>query len=395
MSENLWTRTPLIESSSLSTAAGCRIFLKLDNYQPSGSFKYRGISHLMQSAILSRDPQSLTHLHYYCSSGGNAGIACATAARSMGYPATVVIPLATSTFMVNKIRSLGAFVHQVGASWADADRYLKENLLSKDPNGFYVPPFDNPVIWEGASSMFEEVYEQMEDVDVDEEGIDGVVCSVGGGSLLTGIMTAIERNFTPSLRRPQPPWVLAVETRGAESLNASLKGGKHITLPKINSIATSLGVVRVASRAYELAQRSNVTSLVLSDAEAAMGSVRFAEDENVLVEVSCGVGLAAVYNGELRKVMGSDMSDEDWREMKIVVAVCGGSDVTPELLEKYRQRYSAEAPGVMRRPTDEAVSFDNFAGRRCSQSLGILGFDVSLSEKDESLYSVRPFEIAC
>ncbi|KAG4410628.1 hypothetical protein IFR04_016234 [Cadophora malorum] len=391
MPENLWTRTPLVESPSLSSAAGCRIFLKLDNYQPSGSFKYRGISHLMQSAVLNRSSELLSHLHYYCSSGGNAGIACATAARSMGYPATVVIPLATSPFMVNKIRSLGAIVHQVGASWADADRYLKENLLSKDPYGFYVPPFDNPIIWEGASSMFEEVYEQMED----EEGIDGVVCSVGGGSLLTGIMTAIDRNFTPSLRRPQPPRVLAVETRGAESLSASLKGGKHITLPKISSIATSLGVVRVASRAYELAQRSNVTSLVLSDAEAAMGSVRFAEDENVLVEVSCGVGLAAVYNGELRKAMGSDMSDEDWREMKIVVAVCGGSDVTPDLLEKYKQKYAAEAPGVMKRTPEEGISFGNFAGRRCSQSLGVLGFDISLSEKEDTLYSVRPYEVAC
>merc|ERR1712093_932665 len=95
MPENLWTRTPLVESPSLSSAAGCRIFLKLDNYQPSGSFKYRGISHLMQSAVLNRSSELLSHLHYYCSSGGNAGIACATAARSMGYPATVVIPLAT------------------------------------------------------------------------------------------------------------------------------------------------------------------------------------------------------------------------------------------------------------------------------------------------------------
>ncbi|CZS96209.1 related to L-serine dehydratase [Rhynchosporium graminicola] len=390
MTEHLWKRTPLIESPSLSSAAGCRIFLKLDNYQPSGSFKYRGISHLMQSAILDRCPESLTKLHYYCSSGGNAGVACATAARWMGYPATVVIPTATSPLMVKKIRDLGAIVHQVGASWADADRYLKENLLAHDPHGFYVPPFDNPIIWEGASSMFEEVYEQI----VDEQGFDGVVCSVGGGSLLTGIITAIERNFTPSLRRPQPPKVLAVETRGAESLNASLTAGKHITLPKITSIATSLGVVRVASRAYELAQKSSVTSLVLSDAEAAMGSVRFAEDDNVLVEVSCGVALAAVYNGELRRAMGSEMSDTEWKEMKIVVAICGGSDVTPDLLEKYKERYSEEVPGVMSQSIDEAISFD-FVGRRCSQSLGILGFDLSLSEKDGVAHSIRPYEITC
>ncbi|EKD18949.1 serine family amino acid catabolism- protein [Drepanopeziza brunnea f. sp. 'multigermtubi' MB_m1] len=376
MSENLWTRTPVVESSALSTAAGCRIFLKLDNLQPSGSFKYRGISHLMKSALVNRDPESLAKIHYYCSSGGNAGIACATAARSMGYPATVVIPTPTSSFMANKIRSLGASVHQVGASWADADRFLKEELLSKDPNGFYVPPFDHPIIWEGASSMFEEVYEQMED----EGGMDGAVCSVGGGSLLTGIITAIERNYTPSLRRPQSPKILAVETRGAESLNASLRGAKHITLPKITSIATSLGIVRVAARAFELAQKHNVTSIVLSDAEAAMGSVRFADDEDTLIEVSCGVALAAVYNGELRKAMGSHMSDEEWREMKIVVAVCGGSDVTPDLLEAYRKKYSSEAPRIVRK-AKETLPVEQFTtSRRCSA--------VDITSESESIFSV-------
>ncbi|OWP02200.1 serine family amino acid catabolism- protein [Marssonina coronariae] len=385
MTENLWSRTPLIESPSLSTAAGCRIFLKLDNFQPSGSFKYRGISHLMRSATLDRDQSSFTQLHYYCSSGGNAGIACATAARVLGYPATVVIPLSTSSFMANKIRQLGATVHQVGASWLDADRFLKESLLSKDPNGFYVPPFDNPIIWEGASSMFEEVYEQMED----EGGFDGVVCSVGGGSLFTGIMTAIERNHTPSRRRPQPPQVLAVETRGAESLNASLIEGKHISLPKITSIATSLGIVRVASRAFEFAQNSNVKSLVLSDAEAAMGSVRFAEDEDLLVEVSCGVSLAAVYNGELRKAMGRDVSDEEWRKRKIVVAICGGSDVTPGLLEKYRQEYSVEGANVIARKSEEVASIDSLASRRCS-----VGVD-TLNEKVESMFSYRTYDVSC
>ncbi|KAK2627861.1 hypothetical protein QTJ16_002507 [Diplocarpon rosae] len=339
----------------------------------------------MRSATLDRDQSSLAKLHYYCSSGGNAGIACATAARALGYPATVVIPLSTSSFMANRIRQLGATVHQVGANWFDADRYLKESLLSKDPNGFYVPPFDNPIIWEGASSMLEEVYEQMED----EGGFDGVVCSVGGGSLLTGIMTAIERNHAPSPRRPQPPRILAVETRGAESLNASLREGKHVSLPEITSIATSLGIVRVASRAFEFAQESNVTSLVLSDAEAAMGSVRFAEDEDLLIEVSCGVSLAAVYNGELRKAMGSDMSDEDWRERKIVVAVCGGSDVTPGLLEQYRQKYSAEGANVMTRGTEDLASIGSLVSRRCS-----VGVDV-LNEKEESIFNQRIYEVSC
>jgi L-serine/L-threonine ammonia-lyase len=294
----------------------------------------------MQSATHGKDPSELTNLHYYCSSGGNAGIACATAAKSMGYLATVVVPTATSPFMVAKLQNLGADVHRAGASWVDADRYLRENLLSKNPNGFYIPPFDDPIIWEGASSMLEEVYEQMPE----NGAFDGVVCSVGGGSLLSGIMMAIERHPREDGKVPR---VLAVETQGADSLNASLKAHKHITLPKISSIATSLGVVRVASRAYEFAQQSNVNSFVLSDAEAAMAAVKFAEDEDMLVEISCGAGLAAVYNGALRNSMGRDLNDEQWREKKIVVAVCGGSDVTTRLLDEYRERFSSMVPRTL------------------------------------------------
>ncbi|TVY28675.1 L-serine dehydratase [Lachnellula hyalina] len=353
MSEHLYVRTPLTPSTTLSQVAGCKIFLKLENFQPSGSFKYRGTSHLMQHSL--RHSSSPSKVHFYCSSGGNAGVACATAAKSMNLPVTVVVPNSTSAFLVSKIRHAGAEVYQIGADWIEADAFLKTNLLANDPHGCYIPPFDNPIIWEGASSMFEEVYEQMGD-----ECFDGVVCSVGGGSLLTGIQTAIQRH--PEGPRPR---VLAVETKGADSLNASLRKGQHVTLPRITSIATSLAIVRVAERAYELAQEDNVSSIVLSDAEAAMGSVRFAEDEDLLVEVSCGAALAAVYNGDLRRMLGAGMDDERWREMRVVVAVCGGSDVSENLFKEYRKKYSAEATSMVSNtvPTEELSVGNSLEGR--------------------------------
>jgi L-serine/L-threonine ammonia-lyase len=298
----------------------------------------------------------------------------------MGFRATIAVPMTTSMLMVKKLKMLGASVHQIGASWADADHYLRTNLLANDPDGFYIPPFDHPIIWEGASSLCEEMYEQMES----EGGFDGVICSIGGGSLLTGIMTAIGRHSRSDTEAPR---VLAVETQGAESLNASLKEGKHITLPKITSIATSLGILRVADRAFELAQRSNVHSIVLSDAEAAMGAVRFAEDEDILVEVSCGVALAAVYNGSLREVMGRHISDEEWSKKKFVVAVCGGSDVSTSLLKEFREKYSVEA-------TSMAVEKETnmlYSGPSVDEILN----SVVVSEKDASIYTSRPFEICC
>ncbi|KMU75748.1 hypothetical protein CISG_04922 [Coccidioides immitis RMSCC 3703] len=82
-----WVETPLIESPSMSRMAGCRIFLKLENLQPSGSFKSRAIGNLVLS--YASDPANQgKQLHFFISSAGNAGLAAATAASALSYPCT-------------------------------------------------------------------------------------------------------------------------------------------------------------------------------------------------------------------------------------------------------------------------------------------------------------------
>lgn len=304
------------------------IFLKLDNLQPSGSFKSRGIGNLMQRAIKSHG--SSKPIRFYCSSGGNAGLACVTAAIALNRPATIVVPNSTSAFMINKLKTLGADVHQTGANWAEADAFLRKELLDKDANGVYVPPFDHPDIWAGHSSLIEELDHQL------DSNYDAIVCSVGGGGLFCGIMGGLAaRRFTSG----KTVQVLAVETIGADSLTQSIEAKKHITLPGITSIAGSLGCVKVAKKAWELAQKENVTCLALSDAEAAMGCVRFADDERILVEVACGVSIASVYGGQLRETIGRGMSDEQWKQQRVVIEVCGGSGISLDILDEYREKY--------------------------------------------------------
>ncbi len=76
-----------------------RIYLKLDNLQPSGSFKSRGLGNLVvKSYNNARDPLKL---HYFAASGGNAGLGCVYAANFVGQPATVVVPVSTKQHMVD------------------------------------------------------------------------------------------------------------------------------------------------------------------------------------------------------------------------------------------------------------------------------------------------------
>lgn len=277
-------------------------------------------------------------VHFYCSSGGNAGLACATAALSLHRPATIVVPTSTSQFMIEKLKGIGAEVKQVGADWREADTYLREELLKNDKDGVYVPPFDHPDVWAGNATIMDEIEEQTRPYG----GCDAVVCSVGGGGLFSGIMSGLEKCGRLSTVK-----VLAVETEGAASLAHSLQEGKLSRLDAITTIATSLGATQVASRAYEYASSwpEAVKSVVFSDAEAAIASVCFADDERVLVEAACGVSIAAAYNGTIRKVVGQGLSDEEYEKKNVVMVVCGGSNVTLALLEKYKETYG----------TDEAV----------------------------------------
>lgn len=81
-------------------------------------------------------------MHFYSSSGGNAGLACVHAARSLGFPATVVVPLSTKPLMISKLHAAGATeVIQEGASWVYADKHLREVILADDPNGNGVAAF--------------------------------------------------------------------------------------------------------------------------------------------------------------------------------------------------------------------------------------------------------------
>ncbi|KAK4104865.1 tryptophan synthase beta subunit-like PLP-dependent enzyme [Parathielavia hyrcaniae] len=347
-----WVKTTLIFSPPLSRTAGCNIYLKLENTQPSGSFKSRGIGNMMLRAT-SASPT--TSMHFFCSSGGNAGLACATTALvSLRQPATIVVPTSTPPSMTAKLRELGADVVQTGASWAEADAFLRETLLLPREEGVtkvYVPPFDHPDVWAGASTMVDEIALDFgvgmggRFDDGIGGGLDGIVCNVGGGGLLNGIMEGLARHAKRLGGCDGTTKVLAVETAGAESLYASVQAGELVTLPRITSIATSLGARRVSEKTWEWARAAGPERLIsatVTDREAAMACVRFLDDARILIEVACGATVATVYNGDLRRYLGKGLTDEEWARRNVVLVVCGGSNTSLEILEQYKETYGRE-----------------------------------------------------
>ncbi|TGO16335.1 hypothetical protein BTUL_0029g00250 [Botrytis tulipae] len=327
-----WIKTPLVRSAALSRHAGCNVWLKLENLQPSGSFKSRGIGNLLMRSL---PPNPHTPVHFYCSSGGNAGLACAHAAFSLNRPCTIVVPITTSSHMISKIKLLKAEVIQTGNHWSEADRYLREELLANDANGVYVPPFDHPDIWDGHSTVITEIEEEVRGLGI--HTLDAVICSIGGGGLFNGIMKGLEDSGR--LGAHSETKVIGVETTGTASFHAAMKREELVRLDGIDSIATSLGATQVAAKSLEwgLKYKKNVRSVVLGDAESVSGMVWMADEERILVESACGVSVAVAINGVLKKILEED--GETMEGKNVVIVVCGGSNISLKTLGEYRERF--------------------------------------------------------
>lgn len=271
----------------------------MDCLQPPGSFKIRGIGLTVRRAVAAGAERVLS------SSGGNAGLAAAYAARACGVPATVVLPSTTPAFVHERLRAYGADVIVHGDVWDEADAHARQ--LVEDQNGAYVHPFDQLTTWEGHATIIEELTRQL------PRAPDAIVTCVGGGGLLMGILTGLESNGWLASTR-----VVACETEGAASMAGSLAAGSLITLPAIASVAKSLGARTVSRTIFERCAElgpERVRPYVMSDAAAVAACVKFAEAHRVLVEPACGAALAAVFD-KSEALAGCGL---------VVVEVCGGA----------------------------------------------------------------------
>lgn len=327
--------TPLVHSQPLSAAAGVPVFLKLECCQPTGSFKLRGIGASCAAAALAGAELLVS------SSGGNAGLAVAHAARALGLPATVVLPSTTAAHVRACLASLGATVVVSGSCWDEAHAH------AQTLGGALVHPFEGQSTWEGHATLVAEAAAGGQ-LAAAAAGVPGaarlaaggppgaLVAAVGGGGLLMGCAIGLRAEgwWPPGddggggavSGAPAATLLVAAETEGAACLAASLAAGRAVTLDRIASCAASLGArspARAALDAAAAARKSGrLFSAVVSDADALAACSRFLDDHRVLVEPACGAALAPVYApggfGPAGAFAGVD---------SVLVVVCGGACV--------------------------------------------------------------------
>jgi L-serine/L-threonine ammonia-lyase len=315
----IFVRTNLMYSKPMSDIAKQEVLIKLENTQPSGSFKLRGLSLLCQEKI----EQGCTRL--MATSGGNAGMATAYSAQMLGVPCDIYVPEYVPERMIRKLQAYNAKVTKIGKDWQDAnDAAMK--LVNNDPKIGFIHPYEGPVIWKGHSTMIHEIKE-----DLQGRKPSCIVCSVGGGGMAMGVLQGLEEVGWEDVP------VLCMETEGAECFHLSMEAGKIVVLNELPSIAKTLGARSVTPKLFHTAQKRTVITHVLPDKDAANGCIRLADDHGFLVEASCGVTMASIYSNVLPGIMERRGIRID--EGPIILIGCGGRDISHEMLVEYSKMF--------------------------------------------------------
>lgn len=286
--------TPLLRARHLSEKLGANVFLKIETLQPTHSFKVRGaFNALDRLSDESRANGVIT------ASGGNHGLAVAYAGKTLAIPATVYLPEKSARIRIDAIEALGARLVLHGASWDEAHASALDTANRMKIT--YVHPFDNTDVMAGQGTIVTELVDQLPRIDL-------LVASIGGGGLLSGILSAIKA-FTPHTR------VIGVETVGADSMYQSLKAGRIVELDRITSIAETLGARKTEPRQFDIISKNVAEIVTVTDDQAIRALVELLQEEKLLTEPATSCSIAALLEKKTTVRAGEN----------VVIVLCGAN----------------------------------------------------------------------
>jgi threonine dehydratase len=268
-------RTPLRESFLLSERADARVFLKLENWQITGSFKVRGAVYriaLMNDAERARG--------IVTASAGNHALGVAVAARAFGVaPAMIFVPRTAPRAKLDKLREFPVEVRAVGDTYDDAHHAAEK--FARDTGATFIHAYDDPRTVAGQGTIGLEILEDLPDVDV-------ILVPVGGGGMIAGIAVAV-KSLAPNVQ------IIGVQPAASPALRDSIRDGKcyeeYDAAPTIcDGLAGGIGKI-----VFEVALKKMIDDVIVVEESETRSAVRaLAETQQLIVEGSGAVGVAAL-----------------------------------------------------------------------------------------------------
>jgi threonine dehydratase len=278
--------TPVME-------AGPGLFLKLEQTQHTGSFKARGAFNRILSA---KEGGGIPGAGIVAASGGNAGLAAAYASAALGVRAEVFVPTTAPEVKVRRLAALGATVRQVGEIYGDAYEAALERVSGN--GALFCHAYDQPEICAGQGTLGLELLAQT-------GGVDAILIAVGGGGLMAGVAAAVEGHAK----------VVGVEPERIPTLHAALRAGAPVDVEVSGIAADSLGATRVGDIALDVAVRTGVESVLVSDEDIAGARRELWDGYRLVVEHGTAAAFAALTTGAYRPAEGE----------RVAVVLCGAN----------------------------------------------------------------------
>lgn len=290
-------RTPLVRSERLSTLTGRDTYLKLENLQPTGSFKIRGV--LSKLTALEDDARSRGVI---AASTGNHGLALAHAAALLGLPATIVLPETADPAKIELLRRGAARIEIHGAECAQAEARARASAESSGAT--YVPPYNDPDVVAGQGTIGPELLEELKNVDA-------LFASVGGGGLIAGVAGFLAESGARA-------HAVGCLPRNSPVMYDSVRAGRIVESRILPTLSDSTaGGIEPGAITFDLCRRFVDDWVLVDEGEIRRAMALVFHEHNLVIEGAAGVAVAGLL-GTSERLPGPAGGNA-------VVIVCGGN----------------------------------------------------------------------
>ena len=293
-SKNYIRKTPLNHSPSLSELINGEVYLKLENTQKTGSFKFRGaISKITSLNTDQRNKGVVT------ASTGNHGAAVSLAMKILDVNGKIIVPKNIAHNKLLNIKRLGGIVEFYGKDCIESEFRAKE--ISKEIGSTYISPYNDPEIIKGQGTIGIELDNQLKNVDE-------VIVSVGGGGLISGIGGYLNQ-VQPEAK------IVACSPKNSCVMYESLNAGRILDLPSKQTLSDgTAGGVEEGSITYDICKEVIDDFVLVSEREISLGIKYAIDDDHQLIEGSAGAAIAAFI--KRKKILTGK---------RVVIIICGGN----------------------------------------------------------------------
>jgi threonine dehydratase len=290
--------TPVVAAPQL----GRHVSLKLETFQPTGSFKVRGGLAAVAATMASHPGRDVVG-----ASAGNHGLGLAYAGAELKAEVTVVVPRLASAAKVAALRQFDVRLVLHGEGYSEAEAHALD--LASQEGGRYVSPYNDPDVIAGQGTMARELLEQVPNMGT-------IIVPVGGGGLVAGISLGL---------RGTDVRVIGVESEASPSMSAAVAAGTIVPMTVGPTLADGLaGNLEAGAVTVDIARREGVEILTVGEADIRSAMAFAVHRLGLVLEGAGAVGVAAVRAGLTAPESGG-------RETVILLT---GRNVAPILLEE-------------------------------------------------------------